>query len=144
MARHYHIPVDFGALLRRQTLPQTTIKGSVREYIYLLLLTQRGEWRYDEHFQCLLWEKDFEQTDNMNIWLDQVRDDIRRSVAKYETRLKIRDVDVQRDELHELNRENKVARIRNRLNIRVKGAVIQSGEEFDETFLMFFGPITVV
>lgn len=144
MSRHYHIPADFGALLRRQTLPQTSIKGSVREYIYLLLLTQRGEWRYDEQFQCLLWEKDFEQTDNINIWLDQVRDDIQRSVAKYETRLKISNVDVQRDELRELNKANKVSRIRNRLNIRVKGIIRKTGEEFDETFLMFFGPITVV
>ena len=144
MAKHHHIPVDFGALLKKKPLPQVTIKASVREYIYLLLLTQRGEWRYDNGFQCLLWEKDFEQTDNLNIWLYQVRDDIRFSVHKYETRLKIHDVDVQRDELQELSRENKVTRIRNRLNIRVKGTVIQSGENFDETFLMFFGPITVV
>ena len=144
MAKHHHIPVDFGALLKKGSLPQVTVKASVKEYIYLLLLTQRGEWRYDSSFQCLLWEKDFEQTDNLNIWLDQVRDDIRVSVHKYESRLKIQDVDVQRDELQELSKENKVTRIRNRLNIRVRGTVIQSGENFDETFLMFFGPITVV
>ena len=144
MAKHHHIPVDFGALLKKGSLPQVAVKASVKEYIYLLLLTQRGEWRYDSNFQCLLWEKDFEQTDNLNIWLDQVRDDIRVSVHKYESRLKIQDVDVQRDELQELSKENKVTRIRNRLNIRVRGTVIQSGENFDETFLMFFGPITVV
>ena len=107
MAKHHHIPVDFGALLKKESLPQVAVKASVKEYIYLLLLTQRGEWRYDSNFQCLLWEKDFEQTDNLNIWLDQVRDDIRISVHKYESRLKIQDVDVQRDELQELSKENK-------------------------------------
>jgi len=144
MAKYHHIPVDFGALLKMKTLPATTLKNSIKEYIYLILLTQHGEWRYDNDFQCLLWQKDFEQTDNLNTWIDQVKDDIRKTVHKYEIRLKIRDVDVQRDELQELNKENKVSRIRNRLNIRVKGEIIQSGESFDETFLMFFGPITVI
>ena len=144
MQKLYHLPVNFGLLLQKERLQSTSLKESIKEFIYLMLLTQRGEWRYDPDFQCILWEKDFEQTDNLNIWLDQVRDDIRFSVHKYETRLKIHDVDVQRDELQELSRENKVTRIRNRLNIRVKGTVIQSGENFDETFLMFFGPITVV
>lgn len=144
MANYHSIPVDFGALLKKKLLPQVTIKASVREYIYLLLLTQQNEWRYDSGFQCLLWEKDFEQTDNLNIWLDQVRDDIRLSVVRYESRLNIQEVDVQRDELRELNNENKVSRIRNRLNIRVKGTVIQTGDHFDEIFLMFFGPITVI
>ena len=109
-----------------------------------MLLTQRGEWRYDPDFQCILWEKDFEQTDNLNLWLDAVKDDIRQSVSKYETRLKTRMVDIQRDELPELNKENKVSRIRNRLTIKVQGTVIQTDEIFDEEFLMFFGPITMI
>ena len=109
-----------------------------------MLLTQRGEWRYDSDFQCILWEKDFEQTDNLNLWLDAVKDDIRQSVSKYETRLKTRMVDIQRDELPELNKENKVSRIRNRLTIKVQGTVIQTDEIFDEEFLMFFGPITMI
>ena len=140
----YHIPLNFTALLQKEPVAKTSMKESIKEYIYLMLLTQRGEWRYDPDFQCLLWEKDFEQTDNLNIWLEAVKEDIRRSVTKYETRLKVRMVDIQRDELPELSRENKVRRIRNRLNIRVQGMVIQTEEAFDEEFLMFFGPITVI
>ena len=144
MAGSYHIPVDFGALLRKEKLPATNLKSSIREYIYLILLTQRGEWRFDYNFQCLLWQKDFEQTDNLNIWLDEVKDDIRQSVHKYETRLKVQNVDVQKDEMQEKNKEEKVARIRNRLTIKVRGTIIQTEERFEEEFLMFFGPITVV
>jgi len=144
MAKQHHIPVDFGALLAKKKLPNVTLKTSIQEYVYLILLTQHGEWRYDNDFHCLLWQKDFEQTDNLNIWLDQVKEDIKRTVRTYEIRLRINDVDVQRDELQELNKENKVARIRNRLNIRVKGEIVQSGENFDEKFSMFFGPITVI
>lgn len=144
MAKQHHIPVDFGALLAKKRLPAVTLKTSIKEYIYLILLTQHGEWRYDYDFHCLLWQKDFEQTDNLNIWLDQVKDDIRRTIHTYEIRLRIIDVDVQRDELQELTKQNKIARIRNRINIRVKGEIIQSGETFDEKFSMFFGPITVI
>lgn len=140
----HHIPLNFTALLKKGSTVKTTIKESVKEYIYLMLLTQKGEWRFDPEFQCVLWEKDFEQTDNLNLWLDAVKDDIRRSIAKYETRLKIKMVDIQRDELPELSKENKVRRIRNRLTIKVQGTVIQTEEHFDEEFLMFFGPITVI
>ena len=144
MRNLYHIPVDFGSLLRKGRLPSTSLKDSIKEYIYLMLLTQHGEWRYDPEFQCILWEKDFEQTDNLNIWLDSVKDDIRHTIVKYETRLRVKMVDIQRDELPELSKENKVRRIRNRLTIKVQGTVIQSDEVFDEEFLMFFGPITVI
>ncbi len=91
----------------------------------------------------MLWEKDFEQTDNLNLWLDEVKADVKRSVSQYETRMKIKMVDIQRDEIPELNEENKVRRIRNRLIIRVQGTILESGENFDENFLMFFGPITI-
>ncbi len=139
----HHVPIDFASLLKKGRIQRATMAQSIREYIFLLLLTQRGEWRYDPDFQCVLWEKDFEQTDNLNLWLDEVKEDIKRSVARYETRLKVRNVDIQRDEIPELNRENKVRRIRNRLTITVQGTILQSGENFDENFLMFFGPITV-
>jgi len=140
----YHFPIDFAALLQKKPQPRATLKESIRKYIFLLLLTQRGEWRFDPDFQCVLWEKDFEQTDNLNLWLDEVKADIKRSVTQYETRLKIKIVDIQRDEISELNEENKVRRIRNRLIVRVQGDILDSGENFDENFLMFFGPITVV
>ena len=144
MQKLYHLPVNFGLLLQKKRLQSTSLKESIKEFIYLMLLTQRGEWRYDPDFQCILWEKDFEQTDNLNLWLDVVKDDIRQSVSKYETRLKTRMVDIQRDELPELNKENKVSRIRNRLTIKVQGTVLQTDEIFDEEFLMFFGPITMI
>ena len=144
MKKLYHLPVNFGLLLQKERLESISLKESIKEFIYLMLLTQRGEWRYDSDFQCILWEKDFEQTDNLNLWLDAVKDDIRQSVSKYETRLKTRMVDIQRDELPELNKENKVSRIRNRLTIKVQGTVIQTDEIFDEEFLMFFGPITMI
>ncbi len=140
----YQIPIDFGALLRNQKLPTVSLRASIQQRIYLILLTNKGEWRYDEDFHCLLWEKDFEQTDNLNLWLDEVKDDIKNSVHTYETRLSIRQVTVEKDELQEKNRENKVTRIRNRLNITVKGTIKETEEAFDETFLMFFGPITVI
>jgi phage baseplate assembly protein W len=140
----HHLPLTFSDLLKKERIPVTSIKESIKELIYLMLLTQRGEWRYDPDFQCVLWEKDFEQTDNLNLWLDAVKDDIRISITRYETRLKIRMVDIQRDELPELSNENKVRRIRNRLTIKVQGTVIQTEETFDEEFLMFFGPITVI
>lgn len=139
----YHFPIDFAALLQKKPQPRATLKESIREYIFLLLLTQRGEWRFDPDFQCVLWEKDFEQTDNLNLWLDEVKADVKRSVSQYETRMKIKMVDIQRDEIPELNEENKVRRIRNRLIIRVQGTILESGENFDENFLMFFGPITI-
>lgn len=140
----YHLPVSFGALLRKERLPQVSLPDSIREYLYLILQTQRGEWRYDHDFQCLLWEKDFEQTDNLNIWLDEVKEDIRRTAYQWETRLKVQNIDIKKDELEERNRENKVYKIRNRITVRVRGTVIQTGEYFDEEFLMFFGPITVI
>lgn len=139
----YRFPIDFAGLLQKKPQPRATLKESIRGYIFLLLLTQRGEWRFDADFQCVLWEKDFEQTDNLNLWLDEVKADVKRSVAQYETRLKIKMVDIQRDEIPELNEENKVRRIRNRLTIKVQGTIAESGEDFDENFLMFFGPITV-
>ena len=144
MTTPYRIPANFGAILKGEHLQFSSLRESIKEYIFLMLLTQRGEWRYDKDFQCVLWEKDFEQTDNLNIWLDAVTDDIRRSVSIYETRLKIKSVDIRRDELPELNSENKVRRIRNRLTIKIQGSIIQNGETFDEEFLMFFGPITVL
>uniref|UniRef100_UPI0035934C20 hypothetical protein n=1 Tax=Persicitalea sp. TaxID=3100273 RepID=UPI0035934C20 len=70
--------------------------------------------------------------------------DVKRAVTQYETRLKIKMVDIQRDEIPELNEKNKVRRIRNRLTIKVQGTIVEGGENFDENFLMFFGPITVV
>jgi phage baseplate assembly protein W len=144
MNTFYSLPVDFGVLMRKEQAAKSTTRQSIRSYIYLILLTKRGEWRYDDDFQCLLWEKDFEQTDNLNHWLDDVKEDIRISVHRYETRLRIRNVDVEKDEIQEKNREDKVTRIRNRINIKIRGTIVSTDEDFEEEFLMFFGPITVV
>ncbi len=141
----YHLPVNFRSLLKKGGRLQTvSLKESIREYIYLILQTQRGEWRYDADFQCLLWEKDFEQTDNLNLWLDEVKEHIKKTLYKWETRLKIQSIDIRKDELEERNRENKICKVRNRIKIRIRGMMIQSSESFDEEFLMFFGPITVI
>ncbi len=144
METNYSLPVDFGALIRKGPQPKVSLKASIRQYIYLLLLTRRAEWRFDDDFGCLLWEKDFEQTDNLNVWLDEVKVDMRQAIQKHETRLRTNYVDIQREEQQVHNEDGKISRVRNRLTIRVSGTILQNDESFDEEFLMFFGPVTVI
>jgi phage baseplate assembly protein W len=145
MERHYGVPINFKALMQQKKLPIISIRESVRQHVNLILMTERGGWRFDAEYKCTLWEKDFEQTDNMNSWLDEVRDDIVATIQRYEKhRLRNLNIDIKRDELPDVNKEGKIVRVRNRIKINVRGSIIQTDESFEEEFIMFFGPITII
>lgn len=144
MQSFYPLPVGFKHLMQHRELPTVTIHESIRQHVFLILMTSRGEWRYDYDYNGSLWEKDFEQTDNMNMWLDDIKNEMMSALRTFEKRLEYPTMAIQKDELEEINKEGKVVKIRNRLTIYVQGTIIQTNESFEENYTMFFGPITIL
>ena len=93
------IPFPFGPLLRgERLLRHPSVEASIRQHAAVLLLSKKGDWRFDPAFGCELWDMDFETDPETRGRLLNLEHSIRLLLEKYEPRLHHPEVQITPDD----------------------------------------------
>lgn len=115
--------------LHRERLRFETIglEESIREFIWLIMTTRTGSYRFDPEFGCHIWDQEFQYL-KRGRFKEDIQKAIQEAVEKYETRMKNVRVDITVSGFEEEASSKRV------VEIFVKGIIKSSGRNFEGNF----------
>lgn len=141
--RYYSFPLRAGELMKKKPEhPVCKLEESVRQHIYLILITRYGENRYDTSYGCELWEYDFESFKALDDKKHHLENSIKNLLLEHEQRLTEPNVSVTISEgpVESILKSSK--KIKKKVEIKIKGRLAQTNKPFDQPpFVIFFSPV---
>jgi phage baseplate assembly protein W len=136
---YYKIPLKLGNVCRKMENPKCSLSDSVVQMIHLIVTTTFGECRHNPAFGCEIWERDFENMINTQLYRDTLRRSIQSTIEKNESRISDPRVDVQVEQVDYVmfNR-----RARSRIRIKVNGTLTKTNEPISFSDQFFIGPLS--
>jgi len=136
---YYYFPLKPADLIQKKEHPRISLKDSVSRVIHLITITHFGEYKPDESLGCEIWDFDFDNITNYQLFKEQVKKSFIRTIEKYEPRLsqiKI-DIQIQQVEIRVKNRRTK-----SQITLRVDGILTKTNEAYSYTENFYIGPLS--
>ena len=139
MHDYFTIPLKLEELIEKNEHPRCTLGESVAMMCQLITTSQFGEYKHDNSFGCEIWEHDFENIVNTQLYKDQLKKSIKETIKKHEPRLTDVTVDIQMEQI-----ESRVGgkRIKSRISLHVEGILALTNESFSFNEQFFVGPLS--
>lgn len=136
---YYKLPFQPTALMNKKEHPKCSLAESVAGLVHLIAITNFGEYKHDESFGCEIWEHDFENIANTQIFREKLRSSIQKTIEKYEPRLTNLKVGIQIDQIdyRVIHR-----RIKSRIRLKIDANLTMTNEFFTYTDQFFIGPLS--
>ena len=103
------------------------LEESIREFIWLTLITRPGSFHFDPEFGCHIWDQEFQYI-KKGRFKEDVQKAVQESVERYETRLKGVRVDISVRGFEDDSSEKRL------VEVWVKGVIKENGRNFEERF----------
>ena len=142
MKDYYTIPINFKQVTNGQEVPKCNLYQSVAQRIHMVLVTRQKEFRYDQEFGSAIWENDFENVPNLNLWKEKTAKSIADVLNKNEKRLEriTVKIEISQEEFSQ-GKNNEIKRIKRRLDISVEGFVIKTNEPYFFKESIYVSPV---
>ncbi len=136
---YYKLPFQPNKLMSKTEHPKCPLPESVAALIHLIAISNFGDYTPDPSFGCEIWEHDFENISDSQIYREKLRFSIQESIEKHETRLSNVKVGLQMDQIdYRMNQR----RIKSRIRIKVDATLTMTNETFTYTDQFYIGPLS--
>lgn len=139
----YKIPLDLSAALAGNDLPTCDLVTSISKNLELIITTKFGEHRSDATFGCEIWDLDFEIILSQKLWEEKLRQSLLASVVAHESRLTEIQLNVEISEIEKYSSLRQFAEIKKKVNIKLTGIILKTGEPFTFSTNLFLSPLSV-
>ena len=139
MSDYYNLPLRPLDLIEKKEHPKCTLKESVEHMIKLIITSQFGECKHDNSVGCEIWEHDFENIVNTQLYKDQLKKSIQQTLKKHEPRLSDVRIDIQFEQIESVAGNR---RIKSRFSLNIRGSLTMTNETFTFTEQFFVGPLS--
>lgn len=136
---YYRLPLQPQRLMNKQEHPRCSLPDSVAGWIHLIAVTSFGECKHDSTFGCEVWEHDFENISNSQLYRERLRSSIQQTIEKHEPRLTNIKVAIQIDQIdYKVERH----RVKSRIKLKVDAVIKMTNETFSYSDQFFIGPLS--
>jgi hypothetical protein len=136
---YYNLPLQLARISQKKEHPKCTLHESVAAMVHLISVTYFGECKHDDTFGCEIWEHDFENIVNSQIYRERLMNSIQQTITKQEQRLTNISIDVQ---IEQIDYRLFQRRIKSRIILKVFGTLVITNESFSHTDQFFIGPLS--
>jgi len=136
----YKLPLDFGAITKKEDLEKTSLEHSIAQQIILLATTSFGECKFDETFGCIIWETDFDLLMNENTFKDIISKNLKQGIRLHERRITVNEIKVKVSETR-TTIDYKIT-IKKRVDIVLNAIVKSTNRSFDFNAFFYVGPLS--
>jgi phage baseplate assembly protein W len=136
---YYKIPLKLDQIVRKQDVARCGLKESVAGMIHLIATSNFGECKHDETFGCEIWNHDFENITNAQIFKETVRTSLLEAIGRFEKRIESVHVEI---DFEQVLSSIKGRRIKNRILLIVTGKLVMTNEDFVFNEHFYIGPLS--
>lgn len=127
----YPIPPSFGALMKRQLLPEKiSVEEFIAQNISLYLASKQKEYHFDHQYGCIIHGYDFRQLKDTPS-KDQIKRSVEEYLRKFEKRIAINKVEIEINDVEE-RVEGSNPRICRYIQIVIASTLVQTQEKLKE------------
>ena len=138
-AEFYCIPIKPADLIQKKEHRRISLRDSVSQVIHMITITHFGEYKPDESLGCEIWDFDFENITNYQLFKEQVKKSFLKTLEKYEPRLSQLRVEIQIQQV-EFRVQNR--RTKSQIKLQVDGVLTKTNELYSYTENFFIGPLS--
>lgn len=139
----YKIPLDLSTALAGNDLPTCNLVTSITKNLELIITTKFGEHRSNATFGCEIWDLDFEIIISEKLWEEKLRQSLLKSITTHESRLFDIKLNVEITEIEKHSSFRQFTEIKKRVNIKLSGIILKTGEPFTFSTNLFLSPLSV-
>lgn len=144
MLQNYTFPLKFSELIKSNTdHAKCDLSESVRQHIYLILITRYGEHRFDYSYGSDLWRYDFDSPNTIDRNRPILEKSLKDTLGQMEPRLNNIKVSItisQEDFLAGTFR--KIPKIKRKIDIKIIGKLVETNEDFcPPPFVVYLSPM---
>jgi phage baseplate assembly protein W len=136
---YYYFPLKPVELIQKKEHPRISLKDSVSQVIHLITITHFGEYKPDESLGCEIWDFDFDNITNYQLFKEQIRKSFIQTIEKHEPRLSQVKVDIQIQQV-EIRVQNR--RTKSQVTLQVDGVLTRTNEQYSYVENFFIGPLS--
>jgi hypothetical protein len=141
---YYTLPFDTQSLIDKQKHPLCNLKDSVEQNINLIIKTHFKEYRYDDTYGCLIWNKDYSTVTNVSNWKDELKSLMLSSIEKNEIRIGKVKIDLSMEEVEFTEKfKDYPLKLKNKITIHIAGVITHLNEPFEHFEYLFFSPLSI-
>lgn len=141
---NYSLPFNPSSLMKENGAIQTCdVAESIAQNIMLLIITKKGENRYDAQYGNDVWDLEFDNGVSSAVWENIFIKSLKRQIAEYETRLISPQI-----KAHiifvEHNYETKgYTEIKKKVKIAINAKLESTGEQYNFVTELFLSPMSI-
>lgn len=136
---YYKLPFQPQRVMNKQEHPKCTLSDSVAGIIHLMVITGFGDCQFDNSFGCEIWEHDFENIFNSQIYREKLRSSIQATIVKHEYRITNVNVGIQIDQIDYKLDNHKV---KSRVRLKIDAVLLTTNEPFSYSDQFYIGPLS--
>ena len=136
---YYNFPIKSADLIQKKEHPRISMRESVSRMIHLITVTHFEEYKFDESLGCEIWDFDFVNITNYQLFKEKIKGSLLQTISKYEPRLSdVRiDIQIQQVEIRISNRRTKC-----QITLKVDGTLTKTNESYAYLENFFIGPLS--
>lgn len=140
----YTIPLNTYALIEKKKHPFCNLKESIEMNINLIMKTHFKEYRYDNTYGCMIWNKDYSTVTNVSNWKDELKALMLSAIEKNEPRIGKIKIDLNMQEVEFTDKlKNYPHKLKNKITIHITGIIKHLNEPFEHFEYLFFSPLSI-
>jgi len=139
MSEYYRLPINFSDAIAKKEPERCSLSESVAYMCHLITSSHFGEFKHDNSFGCEIWEHDFENIFNSQLYKEQLKKSIQQTIEIHEPRLSGVRADIQIEQI-----ESRVGnrRTKSRIRLQINGSLTKTNESFTFKEQFFIGPLS--
>lgn len=146
MLYNYSIPANFSQFKKRaEKHKQIPLEESIRQHIFLILVSQFGSNRFSPSYGCALWKFDFDFPSTINRKRDDISKSIEVLLKKHEPRIEDLSISIKVSQEDILIRGfKKISKAKKKISLEVSGRISETNKMFKpKPFVIFFSPMMI-
>lgn len=142
--KNYKIPFDPESLIKEHNaIEMCNTAESIARNIMLLIMTRKGENRYDPQYGNEVWDIEFENSVSLVDWENIFIKSLKEQITNYEPRITAPKVEVHIAYVEHSYDTKKFSEIKRRAKIAISTKIVETGEPFQFTTEIFLSPMSV-
>lgn len=130
--------------MEKRKYPLCNLKDSVQQNMNLIIKTHLKEYRYDDAFGCLIWNKDYSVVTNVSEWKDELKSLMQSAIEKNEPRISKVKINLNLETVEFVDQfRNIPLKLKNKITIHITGVISHLNETIEHFEYLFFSPLSI-
>lgn len=141
---NYRFPFNPVAVMKDNSSMETCgTAESIAQNIMLLIITKKGENRYDEDYGNEVWNVEFDNGISAVKWEEIFVKSLKKQILKYETRIKNPDISAQISIVEHSYDTKGFTEVKKKVKVAINAVIEASDERFSFATELFLSPMSI-